>query len=151
MQVLLERYLHQDHLVSNGILPNVNSIKQNRDVRQGITVCSRIIRFTNNQTKSRKRATILKKRGEKRRQECGGYCENCISDGWCLARLGVIGFSKRQTTPGKPDAKSLGTKSTSTIHPVYATSSKYPGKQRTIAWKNTSPKSSSAKSLGYEI
>ena len=46
----------------------------------------------------------------------------------------------------KPDAKSLGIDSKSTVHPVYATSSKYPGKERTITWTNTSQKSSSAKS-----
>ena len=55
-----------------------------------------------------------------------------------LARLGSIGFSKRKTVPGKPDAVSLGTKSKNTIHKVYATSSEYAGKQRTIAWKNKS-------------
>ena len=69
----------------------------------------------------------------------------------CLARLGVIGFSKSQTSPGKSDAKSLGINSKGTIHKVHATSSKSPGKERTIAWKNTSQKSSSAKSLRYEI
>ena len=65
--------------------------------------------------------------------------------------LGNIGFSMRQTVLGKADAKSLGTKSKSAVHSVYATSSKYPGKQRTIAWKNSSQTSSSAKSLHYEI
>ena len=47
--------------MSIGILPNVNSINTNRDVRQGISDCSRIFTLTNNQTKSRKRATIPKK------------------------------------------------------------------------------------------
>ena len=45
--------------------------------------------------------------------------EICISDGLRLARLGRIGFSKRQTSPGKPDAKCFGTKSKNTIHTVY--------------------------------
>ena len=63
----------------------------------------------------------------------------------------ALGFSKRQTVPGKPDAQSLWIDSKSTIHTVHATSSKYPGKQRTIAWKNTSQNSSSAKSLRREI
>ena len=90
------------------MLPNINSITTNRDVRQGISVCSRIMRLTNNRTKSRKRATILSKRKRKRRQECSGYCENCISDGLCLVRLGVVGFSKRQTSPEKPMQKVLG-------------------------------------------
>ena len=50
----------------------------------------------------------------------------------------------------KPDARSLGIKSKSTVHSVHATSGKYPGKERTLAWKNTSHKSSSAKSLRYK-
>ena len=48
-----------------GIRPNVNSTKQNRDVKQGISVCSRIVRVTNNQITSRKRSTILKKERER--------------------------------------------------------------------------------------
>ena len=91
------------------------------------------------------------KRKRKRRQKCSGYCENCTSVGLCLARLGAIGFSKRRTGPGKPDKKSLGTNSKKTIHSVYATSSMFPRKIRTIAWKHTSQNSSSAKSLRYEI
>ena len=50
---------------------------------------------------------------------------------------------------GNPMQKVLGPKTT--IHSVFATSSKYPGKETTIAGKNTSQKSSSAKSLHYEI
>ena len=80
---------------------------------------------------------------------CRGYCENCTTMGLRLARLRCVGFSKEENSPGKPDAKSLGIDSKSTVHQVYATSSKYPGKQRTIAWKNTSQTSSSAKSLRY--
>ena len=58
------KVLARDRFVSIGILPNVNSIKRNRDVKQEISVCSRIIGLTNNQTKSRKRATIPQKRRE---------------------------------------------------------------------------------------
>ena len=87
----------------------------------------------------------------KRRQECCGICLNCTTFGLRLARLGCVGFSERKTVLGKPDAKSLGTDSKSTIHSVYATSSTFPGKDRIIAWKNTGQKSSSAKSLRFEI
>ena len=38
--------------------------------------------------------------------------------GLCLARLGVTGISERRRVSVKPDAKSLGTNSTSTIHAV---------------------------------
>ena len=51
----------------------------------------------------------------------------------------------------KFDAKSLGTDSKNTIHSVYATSSKFPGKERAFAWKNASQHSSSAQFLQYEI
>ena len=56
------KVLARDRLVNMGILPNVNfTKKKKRDVKPVISVCSRIIRLTNNQTKSRKRATIPKK------------------------------------------------------------------------------------------
>ena len=48
----------QNHLVSIGILPNVNSITQNQAVKLGISVYSRIIRLMNNHTKFRRKATI---------------------------------------------------------------------------------------------
>ena len=89
-----------------------------------ISVCSRIIRFPQ------------KKR--KRRQECSGYCQKCTTIGLHLGRLGCVGFPKRQTVPRKPDATSLGIDSKSTVHSVYAVPSKCLGKERTIAWKNTS-------------
>ena len=118
--------------MSTGILPNVNLLRTNRDVRQGISVCSGSIRLTNNRTKSRKKSDLSPKKKRTRRQKCSGYCENCISDGLCVTRLGVIGFSKRQTSQGKPGAKSLADGSKNTIHSVYATSSKYPGKNHSL-------------------
>ena len=48
-------------------------------------------------------------------------------------------------------AESLGTKSKGTIHQVYAASCEYPGKERTIAWKNTSQTSKSGKSLRFKF
>ena len=41
-----------------GIHPSVNFTKQKRDAKPGISVCSRIIRLMDNQTKSRRKATI---------------------------------------------------------------------------------------------
>ena len=64
----------------------------------------------------------------KRRQERCGYCENCTTIGLRLARLVCVGFSKRQTVPGKP-AKCLAIHLKSTVHSVCATSSKYPEKE----------------------
>ena len=91
------------------------------------------------------------KRKKKRRQKCSGYCENYTTIGFCITRFRCTGFTKRQTVPEKPNAESLGTNSKNTVHSVYASSSKYPGKERTIAWKNTSQTSASAKSIRYEI
>ena len=111
--------------------------KQKRAAKPGINVCSRIMRLMNKQTKAEEWQLFPQKK-RKRRQECCGYCEMCATIGLRLARLGSIGFSQRETASGKPEAWSFGIDSTSTIHTVYATSSKYPGKQRTIAWENTS-------------
>ena len=71
----------------------------------------------------------------KRRQECCGYCEKCITIGLSITRFRCTRFS-RQKVSGKPDAESLGTTSKSTIHWVYVMSCEYPGKQRTIVRKS---------------
>ena len=105
--------------------------------------------MTNNQIKNQK-SYNSPNRKESKDKTCCRYCENCFTIGMCLARLGVMGFSKRRTVSGKPDTTSFGINSTRTVHTVYAASSKYPGKQRTIARKNASQKSSSAKSLRYK-
>ena len=60
-------------------------------------------------------------------------------------------FLKEANSPEKPDAKSLGIDPKSAVRSVYASSSKNPGKELTIAWKNTSQNSSSAKSPRNEI
>ena len=87
-----------------GTLPNVNFTQQKRAVKSGISVCSHITRLMNNQTKAKERPLFTQKK-RKRRQECGGYCENCATIELRLARLGSIGFSKRKTVRGKPDEK----------------------------------------------
>ena len=97
------KVLARDRLVSIGILSSVNFTKQKRCAKPVIGVCSRTTRLTNNRTKSRKKRPFTNKK-RKQRQECSGYFENCISDVLCLARLGVIGFSKKQKSPWKPNA-----------------------------------------------
>ena len=89
--------------------PSVNFTKQKRTAKPGISVCSRIIRLMNNQTKEPKKGYYFTQKKRKRRQECCDNCENCTTIGLRLPRLGSIGFSKRRTVPVKPDAKkSLG-------------------------------------------
>ena len=112
------KVLAQDRLVSIGILPSVNSIKQNRAVKQEIRVYSRTTRLTNNQRENHQKSHHSHKGRENEDKS-------------------VVAIVK--TVP------------TGTIHSVCATSSEYPGKERTIAWKNTSQNSSSAKSLRCEI
>ena len=56
-----------------------------------------------------------------------------------------------ENKPGKSNAKRLGTDSKSTVHSVHASASKLLGIERTMAGKNKSQKSSSAKSLRHEI
>ena len=41
--------------MSVGVLPNVNSVKLNRDAKQGTSVCSRTTRLKNNKVKRRKK------------------------------------------------------------------------------------------------
>ena len=43
-----------------------------------------------------------------RRKRCGSNCENYTTVALCLARLGSIGFPKRQTVRGNPMQKVLG-------------------------------------------
>ena len=118
--------------MSIGILPNVISVKTNRDVRQGISACSRIIRLTNNQTKSQRNATIPAKRENEDK--------NAVAVVKIVPQLGCVSQDSEALVPqrgkqsqGKTDARSLGINSKSTAHSVYATSSKYPGNEWTIA------------------
>ena len=69
----------------------------------------------------------------------------------CVSQDSDALVSQRGKQSGETRCKKSWVNSKSTVHSVYATSSRYPGKGRTIAWKNTSPTSSSAKALRYEI
>ena len=55
---IIWKVLARDRFVSIGILPSVNFTQQNRAVKPGISVCSRIIRLMNNRTKKPKKAAI---------------------------------------------------------------------------------------------
>ena len=81
-----------------------------------------------NQTKSKKKSYHSHKRRESDDKNAVAIVK-FVPIGLRLARLGNIGFSKWKTVPGKPDAKSLGIDSKSTVLSVYATSSKYAGKK----------------------
>ena len=65
-----------------------------------------------------------------------GCCEKRVTIGLRITRLRCTRFSRRKTVLWKPGAISLGTNSKNTIHSVYATSSKYAGKQGPSLGKN---------------
>ena len=134
-----------------GIRPSAKSTKQKRVVNAEKSVCSRTKRLMSNQTKSQRKGLLFPHKKRKRRQECCGYCENCTTIGLRLARLGCVGSSKRKTAPVKPMKKVMGPIRKVRFTQPTLTSSKYPGKERTIAWINTSQTSTSAQSLRYEI
>ena len=69
----------------------------------------------------------------------------------CVSQDSEALVSQSGKSRGNPMQKSLGTNSKGTIHQVHATSREYPGKERTIAWKNTSQNSISAKYLRLKI
>ena len=87
------------------------------------------------QPNKRPKKGYLPKRRESEDQSRCGYCEKRFTVGLSITRLGCTRFSRNRRVSGKPDAGSLGTKSKGTIHSVHATSSKYPGKERTIVGK----------------
>ena len=55
---IIWKVLARDRLVNIGILPSVNFTKHKRVAKPGISVCSRIMRLMNNQTKRQRKATI---------------------------------------------------------------------------------------------
>ena len=140
---IISKVLARDRLVSVGILSNVNSLKLNRDAKPGWVSVPASQGWWRTKLKAQK--DLLPKKKEKATTK-RLWLSWKLYHTWVVSRKTRSHSILKEAAPGKPDAKSLGTKSKSTIHPIYATSSKYPGKQRTIAWKNTSQIFSSAKS-----
>ena len=137
-------------LVSIGILPRVNFTKQKRVAKPETSVCSRIIKLMNNQTRSQRKASIPTKEEQATTKMLSLLWK--VYHNWVAPRKTRSHWIVKQAdSTGEPDAKSPGTDSKNTVHSVYATSCKYPGNKRTIAWKDTSQKSTSAKNLRYEI
>ena len=100
------KVLARERLVNIGIRPSANSVKVKRVVRLETSVCFHITRLMNNQNKkATKELRLSKKKETKRRQECLGYCEKCITIGLWITRPGVIGFSKMQTSQGETRCK----------------------------------------------
>ena len=83
--------------------PSVNSTKQKRAAKQGISVCSRITRL-NNQTKSQRQANYSHKRRVSDDKNAVAAVKNCTTIGLRLARLASTGFSK-WNSPGETRCK----------------------------------------------
>ena len=118
--------------MSIGILPNVNSVKQNRAVKQWISVYSRTTMLTNNQKTKANTELPFSQRKRKRRQKC------CRSQLGCVSKDSESVESQRGAeSRGNPMQKQIETKSTSTIHTVHATSGKQVSgkiKDHRLAW-----------------
>ena len=147
MQILSERYLYANVLLTltSARVPILSKIK--RVARLETSACFRITRLRNNQIKSQRKATSQKEESDDK---------NAVAMVRKVAQMGCVSqhsdaFVSQGRSQGKTDAKSLGTNSKSTVHSVYATSSEYPGKERAIVGKNKCPNSSSAKSPRSEI
>ena len=110
------KVLAPNRLVSIGILPHVNSIKRNLDVSSALSPHSRITRLTNNQIKSDKE--LNSQNGRESDDKNAVALVKSVHHNWVVYHKihGCTRFSKRQTVPGKPDAKSLGIDSISTVH-----------------------------------
>ena len=99
--------------------------------------------------KGEERLLFTKKR-RKRRQECCSYCEHCTTTGLRLERLGCVGFSKtkqsRETRCKKSWDRFKENDSLSLRHVKQIS-----GKRKDHRWEKEMLKSSSSKSLRYEI
>ena len=102
------------------------------------SVCSRTTRLKNKQIKSRKKSFLTLKM---ERATTRVAIVKTVPQLGCVSQDAEPSGLPKETAPGKPDAKSFGINSTSTIHTVYATPSKYPRKYRTITWTITSQRS----------
>ena len=133
-----------------GIHPSVNFTKQKRSANPGISVCSRIIRLMSNQTKSQRKAANSHRRESDDKSAVA--IVKIVPQLGCVSQDSDALVSQRGTQfRGNPMQKVLGS-----IRKVRCTEStlrqkSIPEKKRTIAWKNTSHTSSSAKSVRHEI
>ena len=125
---IIWKVLARDRFVNNGSLSSVSFTKQNRVAKPGISVCSRHHKVDEQPNKKTKKGSYSNKRRE-------SDDKNAVVVVKIVPQLGSVSqdsealvSQKRKTAPEKPDARSLGTDSKSTVHSVHATSSEYPGK-----------------------
>ena len=83
-----------------GIFPSANSTKKTRDVKLEISVCSRIMRLTNNQTKKPKKGYYSQKRRENDDKNAVAICVSQDSD--------ALVSQRGKQSPGNPMQNVLG-------------------------------------------
>ena len=125
--------------VNFGIRPSANFIKQKQVVSQETHVCFLITRLMNNQIKGRKKGYFPKSREI--------VDKGAVAVVKSLSQLGCV--SQNSHALVSRGRKSQGNPMQKVLEPVQrvrlTSSSEYPGREKTIAWKNTSQTSSSAK------
>ena len=135
--------------MSIGILPSVNFTKQKRVAKPGTSVCSCIIKLISNQTKSQRKASIPTKEEQ--------VTTNAVAVVRSVPQLGCVSQDSESLDcqTGRQHRGTRCKKSWDRFEEYGSLSLRYvmqvSGKQRTIARKDTSQKSTSAKYLRYEI
>ena len=109
----------RDRFVNIGILPSANSTKLKRVAKSGMSVCSRIIRFMNNQTNKPKKGHYSHKRRE-------SDDKNAVAIVKIVPHLGCVSQDSEALVSQR--VKQLWGNQ-NTIHSVHVTSSKYRGKR----------------------
>ena len=109
-----------------GIRPSVNFTKQKR-AKPGISVCSRSTRLLG---KSQRKSYHPPKKDEKATTRLQWLLKKLYHNWVASRKTRRHRFLKVENSPGKPDAKSLGTDLKSTVHSVYAASGKLPVKRK---------------------
>ena len=96
--------LARDRLVNIGILPSVNFSKQKRAAKLGISVCFRIIKLMNNQTKRQRKGYYSNKR-----RVCDDKnvvaIVNIVPQLGCVSQDSVRWFLKEANSPGETRCK----------------------------------------------
>ena len=102
---IIWKVLARDRLVNIGILPSVNSTKQKRVAKPGISVWSRIMRLMNNQTKCPKKGCYLRKE-EKATTRMLWLLWKIVPQFGCVSQDSeALVFSKRKKVSGNPMRK----------------------------------------------
>ena len=111
-----------------GILPSVNFTQQKRGAKPGISVCSRIIRLMNNQTKSRRKSWLSPRKEEKATTRMQWLLWK-LNHTWVASRKTRIRWFLKEANSSRDSRCKMSYGSLRKVR--YAnTSCKYPGKEK---------------------